>query len=319
RGSVGAGGRARRLRAGSRHRPRPDRPCRGAVARVLPQRAAAAACDRDHGGAHRFRRRRPYRRNGGGVPCLLSPRLPGRHGAVGRGLAAGGPERRRRLGRRGGRHVRRPRDASGRRRERADVRPICLTLEAFGPYLERQVVAFDAYVPYGLFLIHGPTGSGKSTLLDAIVYALFAARGVERVGTDFVSTLDPGAETAVSFEFEHHGVRYRVSRRPAQSRRKLRGDGLTQVPAEAELVDLTHDDVIATKTGDVTHAIEELLHTNVEQFRQTVLLPQGEFRKVVTDNVTRRAVLSRVFRTERFTRLTKRIRQKAKDLEGESA
>ena len=199
------------------------------------------------------------------------------------------------------------------------MRPICLTLEAFGPYLERQVVAFDAYVPYGLFLIHGPTGSGKSTLLDAIVYALFDARGVERVGADFVSTLDPGAETAVSFEFEHHGVRYRVSRRPAQSRRKLRGDGLTQVPAEAELVDLTHDDVIATKTGDVTRAIEELLHTNVEQFRQTVLLPQGEFRKVVTDNVTRRAVLSRVFRTERFTRLTERIRQKAKDLEGESA
>jgi DNA repair protein SbcC/Rad50 len=199
------------------------------------------------------------------------------------------------------------------------VRPICLTLEAFGPYLERQVVDFDAFTPYGLFLIHGPTGSGKSTLLDAIVYALFDARSVERGGADFVSTLDPGAETAVSFEFEHHGVHYRVSRRPAQSRRKQRGDGLTQVPPEAELVDVTHDEVIATKTGDVTRAIEDLLHTNVEQFRQTVLLPQGEFRKVVTDHATRRAVLSRVFRTERFTRLTDRIRQKAKDLESESA
>ncbi|MFO7544039.1 MAG: SMC family ATPase [Trueperaceae bacterium] len=199
------------------------------------------------------------------------------------------------------------------------MKPIRLTLEAFGPYLERQVVAFDAFAPYGLFLIHGPTGSGKSTLLDAIVYALFDARSVERGGAEFVSTLDVGAETAVSFEFEHHGVHYRVSRRPAQSRRKQRGDGLTQVPPEAELVDVTHGDVIATRTSDVTRAIEELLHTNVEQFRQTVLLPQGEFRKVVTDHATRRAVLSRVFRTERFTRLTDRIRQKAKDLETESA
>lgn len=199
------------------------------------------------------------------------------------------------------------------------MRPIQLTLEAFGPYLERQVVSFEPFVPYGLFLIHGPTGSGKSTLLDAIVYALFDARNVERGGTEFVSTLDPGAETAVSFEFEHHGTHYRVSRRPAQTRRKQRGDGLTQVPPEAELVDVTRGDVIATKTGDVTRAIEELLHTNVEQFRQTVLLPQGEFRKVVTDHATRRSVLSRVFRTERFTRLTDRIRQKAKDLESESA
>ena len=115
------------------------------------------------------------------------------------------------------------------------MRPIQLTLEAFGPYLERQVVSFEPFVPYGLFLIHGPTGSGKSTLLDAIVYALFDARNVERGGTEFVSTLDPGAETAVSFEFEHHGAHYRVSRRPAQARRKQRGDGLTQVPPEAEL------------------------------------------------------------------------------------
>src|SRR5690606_36140058 len=142
---------------------------------------------------------------------------------------------------------------------------------------------------------------------------------VERGGADFVSTLDPGAETAVSFEFEHHGVHYRVSRRPAQSRRKQRGDVLTQVPPEADLLGRTHAGLAATKTREVTRAIEELLHTDVDQFRQTVLLPQGEFRKVVTDHATRRAVLSRVFRTERFTRLTERIRQKAKDLETESA
>ncbi len=199
------------------------------------------------------------------------------------------------------------------------MRPIRLSMEAFGPYLDRQDVDFEAFRHYGLFLIHGPTGSGKSTILDAIVYALFDDAKVERGGSDFVSTLDPGSVTRVTFEFEHRGARYRVTRSPAQTRAKLRGEGVTQVPADATLEDLTHGEVLATKARDVTRAIEALLHTSSEQFRQTVLLPQGEFRKVVTDHAARREVLSRVFRTERFQRLTERIKEKAKELEAVGA
>ena len=197
------------------------------------------------------------------------------------------------------------------------MKPLALVLEAFGPYPGEQAVDFEALLPYGLFLIHGPTGSGKSTLLDAITFALFDPKGgsVERSGADFVSTLDPGAHTCVTFEFEHLGRRYRIQRRPAQQRRKKTGEGFTNAPAEALLEDLTEPAVLADKATEATRRIEELLHMNVEQFRQTVLLPQGEFRKVITDARVRREVLARIFETHRFARVTERLKEASSALE----
>jgi DNA repair protein SbcC/Rad50 len=199
------------------------------------------------------------------------------------------------------------------------VKPLRLKVEAFGPFLEPQTIDFTAFADIGLFLIHGPTGSGKSTVLDAITYALFdPRRDVERSGGDFVTTLDPGAETRVEFEFEHGGRRYRIVRTPAQQRRSRRGDGMATVPAEAELHDLTANKVLASRAGEVTRLVEELLNVNAEQFRQTILLPQGEFRKVITEHDKRREVLARVFHTERFARFTDRVKRKAADLATEA-
>lgn len=194
------------------------------------------------------------------------------------------------------------------------MRPLQLTLEGFGPYPTPQVIDFERFKPFGLFLIHGPTGSGKSTVLDAITYALFDDKKVERKGADFISTLDPEAETKVTLTFEHRGRRYRVTRRPAQQRRSKRGSGLATVAADALFEDLDADTILATKTGDATEQIVTLLNMDSGQFRQTVVLPQGEFRKVITDHLTRRTVLARVFHTERFADLTERIKTKADDL-----
>ncbi|MBA2665551.1 MAG: SMC family ATPase [Trueperaceae bacterium] len=200
------------------------------------------------------------------------------------------------------------------------MKPIALKLEAFGPFVETQTIEFEAFSAHGLFLIHGATGSGKSTLLDALTYALFDSKSVERGGADFVSTLDPGATTRVTFEFEHGGRAYRIMRQPAQWRRSKRGDAdeLVQVQSEAELQDLTDRRVLATKTSDTTREVERLLNMTVEQFRQTVVLPQGEFRSVITDHKTRREVLARVFRTSRFARLTDRIRRRADALDAQA-
>ncbi len=191
------------------------------------------------------------------------------------------------------------------------MRPVRLSMQAYGPYVGRQVVDFERLGAHGLFLIHGRTGSGKSSVLDAMCFALYGeTTGVERQGRDVVSTLDPYGGTEVELEFEHLGKRYRVKRRPEQVRPKKRGSGTTVQPHSAELEDVTAGRVVADKVGAVTTEITEMLRCDAKQFRQTIVLPQGEFRKVVTDDGSRREVLANIFMTERFTRLVEGLRRK---------
>ena len=57
------------------------------------------------------------------------------------------------------------------------MRPINLTIKAFGPYANTQFLNFeDNLVDSNLFLIHGATGAGKTTILDAIVFALYGSK-----------------------------------------------------------------------------------------------------------------------------------------------
>ncbi|HLU81993.1 MAG TPA: SMC family ATPase [Trueperaceae bacterium] len=195
------------------------------------------------------------------------------------------------------------------------MKPLKLTITAFGPYLREQVIDFERLGAHGLFLIHGRTGSGKSSILDALCFALFGeTTGGERDGQDMVTTLDRGAETKVVLEFEHAGSDYRVTRYPTQEVAKVRGEGLRSRQTEATLERIDSGEVVAAKARDVTASVREMLRCDVVQFRQTVVLPQGDFRRVVTDDGSRREILARIFRTERFAQLAEHLKEYAKSL-----
>ena len=157
------------------------------------------------------------------------------------------------------------------------MKPLKLTLSAFGPYAGVQTVDFAPFNGRGLFLIAGDTGAGKTTIFDGISYALFgeasgSARGGDGLRSDFAL---PDTETYAELIFEHRGQVYRVHRRPEYSRPKIRGEGFVRQPVQAELY--YPDGRTVTKVGEVTKAVEELLRINHQQFKQICMLAQGSF------------------------------------------
>jgi len=204
------------------------------------------------------------------------------------------------------------------------VRPLRLAMTAFGPYAGNETVDFRLLGDSTFFLIHGPTGSGKTAILDAMCFALFGKtsgdiRDGKQMRSDYV---DSSVATEVTFDFALGGESYRIRRLPEQEVVKKRGAGTTITPAGATLWKRTglNDDaeegsVIASRWEKVTQEIEGLLGFGFEQFRQVVMLPQGEFRRLLLANSKdREAILETLFRTELYRRIEDYFKQQAKDL-----
>ena len=204
------------------------------------------------------------------------------------------------------------------------MRPLRLQVAAFGPYATRQELDFAELGEHGLFLLHGPTGAGKTTLLDAICFALFGdSSGGERDGRGMRSHLaDPDALTEVTFDFAVGPERYRVTRTPEQERPKRRGTGTTSMQQDATLWRRTdcgadeEGEVRASGWQKVTTAVESIVGFGKEQFRQVVVLPQGQFRELLTSNsAEREEVLATLFDTGRFAVLQDLLKEAAREME----
>ena len=104
------------------------------------------------------------------------------------------------------------------------MRPIKLTMSAFGPYAGKEVLDMDKLGARGLYLITGDTGAGKSTIFDAIMFALYGVTSAnKRTAGEMRSTYaDEDTETYVELIFEYGGKRYTVRRSPEYMRKKVR-------------------------------------------------------------------------------------------------
>lgn len=200
------------------------------------------------------------------------------------------------------------------------MRPVVLTMSAFGPYAGIQTIDFTQLGKRTFFLIHGPTGAGKTTILDAICFALYGdTSGAYRDGKSMRSDhADPTAATEVTFDFTVGAEAYRVQRVPEQERRKKRGEGTTVQTAEATLWELGPAGaltVLAAGWSKVTEKIEQLLNFKSGQFRQVVLLPQGDFRKLLlADSKERQEILQVLFKTELYQLVEEALKAKAQEL-----
>ncbi|MDN3566712.1 SMC family ATPase, partial [Paeniroseomonas aquatica] len=190
------------------------------------------------------------------------------------------------------------------------MRPLKLTMEAFGPYAARQEIDFAALGPHRLFLISGPTGAGKTSLLDAICYALFGeSSGHERRPGHLRSQhAAPAVRTEVTFEFAQAGQHWRIRRTPAWDRPKQRGEGTTAERGRQALWRIgpkgDGDGEPIEREAEVEARVHEILGLTAPEFRQVVLLPQGRFRELLTATPeARQAILQTLFRTRFYERI----------------
>jgi exonuclease SbcC len=156
------------------------------------------------------------------------------------------------------------------------VRPIKLELQAFGPYKEKTSLDFTNLGDQNLFLISGSTGAGKTTIFDAIVYALYGkTSGSSRDINELKSQLAEDESVAyVRLTFMIHGKTYTVERIPKQKRPTKRG----LIREQNAEVTLEGEGFSLSKTQEVDSKLVEVLGLSADQFRQIVMLPQGEFK-----------------------------------------
>ncbi|QEK11430.1 SMC family ATPase [Crassaminicella thermophila] len=197
------------------------------------------------------------------------------------------------------------------------MRPLKLFISAFGPYVKEEI-DFTELKDKSIFLIHGPTGSGKTTILDAMCFALYGdTSGNERNSKNMRSHhAQIDQITEVTFDFEIKGYRYRVNRKPEQIRLKKSGKGTTIQNPEATLWKLNEEEVLL-QTGwkNVTDTVENLIGFKSSQFRQVIMLPQGEFRKLLlADSVERQDILEKLFSTEIYRRIEEILKKSAKEI-----
>ena len=189
------------------------------------------------------------------------------------------------------------------------MRPLKLTISAFGPYAGRAELDMETLGASGLYLITGDTGAGKTTIFDAITFALYGeASGSSREPAMLRSKYaPPEVPTEVELTFSNRGKTYPVRRSPEYDRPAKRGGGVTTQKAEAELT--LPDGKVVTKLREVNAALIEILGVDRRQFSQIAMIAQGDFLKLLlAETRERQTIFREIFKTGHFLTLQERLK-----------
>lgn len=207
------------------------------------------------------------------------------------------------------------------------MKPILLTMQAFGSYGEKTEIDFQKGGDF--FLISGDTGSGKSTIFDAMMFALYGEVSTVGINKDkkknekldemlsqFVDVQKTKPYASLIFTAYQHGQEetYTVRRTPRYTRPAKRGDAKLQ--DERETVELLMPDgsQYPGKLSDTNRKIEELVGLTADQFRKVVMIAQGEFMDFLrADSKAKTALLRDLLKTDYYYQLSERLKTLAKE------
>ena len=192
------------------------------------------------------------------------------------------------------------------------MRPLKLTMSAFGPYAQQTEIDFEKLGERGLYLITGDTGAGKTTIFDALIFALYGeASGNLRENSMFRSKYaEAQTPTWVELTFLYRGKVYVVRRNPEYQRPKDRGEGMTMQKADAVLT--YPDGHVVTKVKEVTAAVTELIGLNRSQFMHIAMIAQGNFQQLLVAKTEERGKIFReIFHTKPYLALQEQLKMDA--------
>ena len=188
------------------------------------------------------------------------------------------------------------------------MRMIKLTMNAFMAYKEKTVVDFESMLDHGIYLISGQTGAGKTTIFDAMTFALYGvASGSHRNQSYFRSDFaEAKEETYVELIFELHQKIYTIKRSPPYMRLGYKTPKLANAY-------LSYDDVMIEGVKEVNQKINQLLGVDVHQFKQIVMIAQGEFTKLIyASSEEREKVLRHIFHSEPLVAFENLLKEESK-------
>lgn len=187
------------------------------------------------------------------------------------------------------------------------MKPVSVRFQCFGPYVQEQFIDFRELEKNGLFLICGETGAGKTTILDAICYALYGRSSGGLRGDLSVmrcKLAENSEETLVEFIFDSGGKRYKFIRGLKYGRKNLNDSHNCLVLTDGEYVPIFEN----PKATVVNKKAEELIGLTYEQFRQVIILPQGQFEKLLVSNSEEKEkILVSLFHADRWQRIAEEI------------
>ncbi len=199
------------------------------------------------------------------------------------------------------------------------MKPLRLLLQAFGPYPEKTELEFTSFEEAGLFLISGPTGGGKTALLDAMSFALYGRATGGRRTFDSMRCMaaENDVPTIAEYDFSLGEKTYRFRRT-----RYLHINRNTKEPEfrdshECFLLENGEFRLLESKSETAVRGVaEELLHLTAEQFSQVIVLPQGDFLRLLRANSKEKGEMLRtLFSAGRWKALTVALLRRTKALE----